>query len=384
MTKRSNTFRTILLIVAVFLLVTPPVSAWTVSQVKADPAGALIPGTPITVSLHIDFPDSGTDEQLKMTNIVLSTQFVTPEWNVTYAGENIVIANSKYEKPNVTVLEKGIGNWDSNPVLGSAKLESIHIILNGFAPTVTKTMNRTLISIKAVDGNNNPVYGTDFSLSRLIVNTCEIGCSGLTAVSNELEQLRAQIDNKNELGIDTSQAETSYNEAKNDIISARSIPSTRYLDALNYVNSAHNAIGNGMKALDKASVGKTIADAENQINKTNNIIGWFEGNESTLDDANLPPLIAGRDKAVNNLSLSQNQFASGNYGDALAQALAAFSEANVTYSEAVIAQEKAIQSLSNCNLCGNPFTPIVLPGISALIIVLAIVLIAYFYKKRKM
>jgi len=162
MVKGSNVFRIILLLAGLLIFVAQPVSALTVSHVKTEPAGALASGTPVMASLQIDFPVSEIDQSPEMQDIVLITDLSEAKWNITYHGENAKNVMFSYNKRAVGILRDDFGNWISDPDVSQANLKSVYIVLNGYAPSVERTMNQTLIRVKTAGSVNNPTNGTFF------------------------------------------------------------------------------------------------------------------------------------------------------------------------------------------------------------------------------
>src|SRR5512137_707123 len=126
-----------------------PVCALSVGSVQIDPSGSLTPGTPVTVSFKIDnsgvFP---SDNEIQMF-----TELDKPKW--TY-----------------TVIVNGVENL--RPVMGGRTLSvsgfelsyktsdqvGLRVTLEGVAPTVTQSSNKTLIRVTQYDGNNRPIENT--------------------------------------------------------------------------------------------------------------------------------------------------------------------------------------------------------------------------------
>ena len=108
---------------------------------------------------------------------------------------------------------------------------AVRVSLEGLAPAVDKTTNKTLIRITEYDGNNKAVTSTQVEKTALVINTGDV-TSTIQASDATLQDYRTQIDEKAALGIDTSAAEAKYNEANQKISSARSRPSNQYAEAL--------------------------------------------------------------------------------------------------------------------------------------------------------
>ena len=271
-------------VLIVFLIVcTQAVSAViSVPSVTVDPSGSLTPGTPVTVQFKVEnsgaFPSGG--------EIRFFTELDNPKW--TY-----------------TIIVNGIENL--RPVAGGRTLAisgfelsykpsdevSVRTTLEGVAPPVTQTTNKTMIRITEYDSNGRPITSSQVEKTALVINTGEVA-SSITSADAELQVYRTHVDEKAALGIDTSVAEEKYNEAQAKIDSARSRPSNQYAGALGDLTAATAAIKDGETALDKAWAEFEVAAAQVPITNVDTIIAWFKGNSSTANDQQLPTIITKR------------------------------------------------------------------------------------------
>ncbi|HWS22632.1 MAG TPA: hypothetical protein VN227_08330 [Methanoregula sp.] len=272
------------------------VSAMSVESVTVDPSGSLTPGTPVTVQFKIDasgFPSGG--------EIRLFTDVDNPKW--TY-----------------TVIVNGIENL--RPVEGGRTLAisgfelsyktsddvSVRTTLEGVAPSVTQTANKTIVRITEYDANGKPVTSSQVEKTALVINTGEVA-STIASADAELQVYRTHIDEKAALGIDTAVAEEQYNEAQQKVDSARSRPSNEYAGAQGDLTAATAAIKDGETALDKAWAEYEVAAAQVPITNVDAIIAWFKGNSSTANDQQLPTIITKREVAVSYVSNANDHIA---------------------------------------------------------------------------
>ncbi|MDD1695551.1 MAG: hypothetical protein LUQ54_01505 [Methanoregula sp.] len=318
-------------ILILFLIVCiPPVFAFSVGSVSIDPSGSLTPATPVTVSFKIEnsgvFP---SDNELQ-----IFTDLDKPKW--TY-----------------TVIVNGVENL--RPVMGGRTLSisgfelsyktsdqvSVRVTLEGVAPTVTQTSNKTLARITQYDGNNKAIPNSQVEYTAIVINTGEVA-STISARAADLQVFRTHIDEKAVIGIDTAAAEAKYNEAKQKIDSARARPSTQYAAALGDLNAATATIAEGEKALDKAWAENEVTLAQVPINNVDAIISWFKGNSSTANDQQLPAIITKREVAVSYVSNANDDIADGNYAQARVKAQEAFSKGNESYTDALARQKQLL------------------------------------------
>ena len=319
---------TVLLLFLIVCIQAVSAEAISVSSVTVDPSGSLTPGYPVTVQFKIDtsgFPSGG--------EIRLFTDLDNPKW--TY-----------------TVIVNGIENL--RPVEGGRTLAisgfelsykpsdevSVRTTLEGVAPPVTQTSNKTIVRVTEYDANGKPVTSSQFERTALVINTGEVA-STIASADAELQVYRTHIDEKAALGIDTATAEVKYNEAQVKVDSARSRPSNEYAGALGDLTAATAAITDGETALDKAWAEYEVAAAQVPINNVDAIIAWFKGNSSTANDQQLPTIITKREVAVSYVSNANDHIVEGNFPLARQKAQDAFLKANESYTEALARQKRA-------------------------------------------
>jgi hypothetical protein len=176
----------------------------------------------------------------------------------------------------------------------------------------------------------------------VVVNIAEIQ-SKVTEMESALQTYRSHIDEKSALGIDTAAAEAKYSDAGQKIKTAKSLPSTQYIQAFSNLNAAQAAIDDGEIALDRAWAENEVASAQIPINNVDNVIQWFKTNKSTADDSQLPAIIAKREVAVSYLSTANDEISNGNYAQARVKAQDAFNKGNESYTDA-LARKKVVES----------------------------------------
>jgi hypothetical protein len=254
---------------------------------------------------------------------------------------------------------------------------SVRATLEGKAPTVTETTEKTIIRIQEMDAQGRSIESTKVDRTAKIINTGEVPIV-ITERDTDLQIYRTHIDEKAVLGIDTSAADAKYNEAKQRIDSARARPSTQYTEALADLTAAQASISDGEKALDRAWAENEIAAAQVPINNVDNIIAWFKGNQSTANDQQLPAIVAKREVAVSYISTANDQIASEEYSQARSKAQEAFSKGNESYTDA-LARQKALMT------SWFPSLPTIPGGIFIVLGVIVIILVAVgvvIYRKR--
>ena len=350
---------TVLLLVLIVCMQT--VSAISVSSVTIDPSGSLTPATPVTTQFKIEtgsFPSGG--------EVRLFTELDKPVW--TY-----------------TVIVNGIENL--RPVMGGRTLSingfelaykpsdevSVRVTLEGEAPAVTQTSNKTVIRITEYDASGRAVTSSQVEKTALVINTGEVS-STIASADADLQVYRTHIDEKAALGIDTSAAELKYNEAQAKVDSARSRSSNQYAEALADITASAAAIKEGETALDKAWAEYEVEAAQVPITNVDAIIGWFKGNSSTANDQQLPTIITKREVAVSYISTANDDIAEGNFVQARQKAQDAFLKGNESYTDA-LARQKQLMSGFSLPIPKINSTVMIILGVIAVVLVVVGVII---------
>lgn len=316
------------IIIAVFLILCiHAVSAFAVETIIVDPSGSLTPGTPVTVTFKIDFSASGDVTFPQDDELDMSTELEKPTW--TYS---LVLNGVDMPQPSSTGRILSASGWIlSYP---SSDEESLKVTLQGTAPDVSQTTNKTMIKIQEVDSHNNILTNSIVERTAVIVNVAEVQ-SKVSGMEATLQTYRSHIDEKSALGVDTAEAEAKYTDAQAKISAAKSLPSNQYTQAYANLDAAQQSINDGETALDRAWADNEVTSAKIPIGNVDNIIAWFKGNASTKDDAQLPAIIAKREVAVSYISTANDMINDGQYAQARAKAQDAFNKGNESYTDAL-------------------------------------------------
>ena len=342
------------------------VSAISVSSVSIDPSGSLTPSTPVTVSFKIENPGVfASDSELQMF-----TDLEKPRWTYT-----IIVNGIENLRPVMGGRTLTISGFELN--YKTSDEVSVRVTLEGVAPVVTQTINKTLVRVTEYDSLGRAVTSSQVEKTALVINTGEVS-SVIASRDAGLQVFRTHIDEKAALGIDTSAAEVKYNEARQEMDSARNRPSNQYAEALTDLSESTAAIEAGETALDKAWAESEVAAAQVPIGNVDAIIGWFKGNSSTANDNQLPAIVAKREVAVSYLSNANDDIANGKYPQARVKAQDAYAKGNESYTEALARQKQLSSGFipSLPNIGGSLF---VILGIVAVVLIVVGVII---YRKR--
>jgi len=359
--------KTWIIVTAILLFCVSAVSAFSVSSVSIDPSGSLVPGTAVTVSYKVEFSGifpSGDDLQAY-------TDLENPKWTYTISVNGVDNPRPATGGKTLTITGFELG-------YKAADIVAVRATLEGKAPAVTETSDKTIIRIQEVGSNGVAITSTKVEKKAQVIDSNTVPAA-ITARNAELETYRTHIDEKSVLDIDTSAAETKYNEAKQKIDSARARPSTQYTEALADLTAAQTSISDGEKTLDKAWAENEVAAAQIPINNVDGVIAWFKGNTSTANDSQLPAIVTKREVAVSYISAANDQIARGEYTQARSKAQEAFAKGNESYNDALARQKQIINS------GWFPTLPPIPGGIFIVLGVIVVILVAVsivIYRKR--
>jgi hypothetical protein len=328
----------------------------------------------VIVTFRVEFSPSGEETFPSANELQLSTDLDKPKWS-----SSLVLDGVDAVQPSNTGRVLSVSGWVlSYP---ASVEEAMKVTLEGTAPTVTQTTNKTMIRVAEYDSHNNLISSTVVERTAVIVNIVEVQTK-IAEMESTLQAYRSHIDEKSALGIDTASAEAKYSEADQKIKSAKNRPSTQYTLAFSDLNAAQTAIADGEVALDRAWAENEVTSAQIPINNVDNVIAWFKANKSTSDDVQLPAIIAKREVAVSYISTANDEISNGNYAQARAKAQDAFNKGNESYTDALKRQKDIGEGwfswlkLPNIKLPGGIF-------LIAAIIVAVLAVVGYvIYRKR--
>lgn len=362
------------LVTIMLFLCIPAVSAFTVEGYSIDQTGSLTPNTPVTISFKVGFSASSDLTFPASSDLVLETDLTNPKWTYTVILNDVENARNPESGKKLELS----GFEISYP---SKIDESIRVTLEGTTPTVDTTTEKVMLNVHEVDTHGSIITSTMVNKTALIINTGDV-TKVVSDKNTNLQSLRSHIDEKSAIGVDTSEAETYYNDAQSKISTASSLPAAQYTEALNDLVAAQTSIDAGEKAVDKAWAENEVANAQVPINNVDNVIAWFKGNKSTSDDTQLPAIVAKRESAVNYLSTANDEIANGNYEMARNKAAEAFSKGNESYTDALTRKSQLLTAGFQLPIPTLPKLPGGIFLIVGVIIVILAVVGIIIYRKR--
>jgi hypothetical protein len=364
------------IIIAVFLVFCiQAVSAFTVSSISIDPSGTLTPSQQVLVSFRVDFSASSGETFASGNELQLITDLNNPKWSYTLLLDEV-------ENPRPSASGRILSMSGFELSYPSKVEESLRVTLEGTAPTVTQTTNKTIIKVQELDSHNNIITSTVVERTALVVNIDDVK-RAIAEKNAALQTFRSHIDEKSALSVDTSTAEAKYSEAKQKIDAASALASGQYVQALNNLATAQTALEDGEKALDRAWAESEVANAQIPINNADVIIAWFRGNQSTANDQQLPTIITKREVALSYISTASDEISNGNYAQARAKAQEAFNKGNESYTDALARQKEVSNGINPIGLITGLFKGSTVIIVAIVIIVLIVVGVVIYRKRSR-
>jgi hypothetical protein len=319
----------IFILIFAFALILPISQAYQLSEVSIIPSGSLAPGTSVTASFQIDIDSLSRLSTFPEGNILqLITELDNANWTwwIQLDGRG-----SRQPLTRGRLLQ--MTSWELTYHKDVAK-ESVRVLLEGTTPQVTSTQNKIIFDILELDQNFNIVPNSEIQKTSLVVNPVDIQ-NGIASLTNDLQSLRTEIDNKTALGADISKAEEKYREAMQEIKAAKIFPPSGYTNAMIHLVEAKALIGVGLKYSDEAWALKMVDDATAPLDAADKIITGIRENKSAADNTRLTEIISQRESAANLIKIAKGEIANGNYKEARSIAIRAREEGNKTFSNAV-------------------------------------------------
>jgi hypothetical protein len=366
----------ILLLVIILVCCIPVVSAFTISNVNIEPSGSLTPGQRVSVAFTLNFPLVNGKTFENANTLDMYTELTTAIWSFVKT-ETFEGTPHDSPLPNDGGPRVQLGGW----ILSYPDRElSIRVTLDGVAPDVTKTENKTLIKITELDSFGKPISTESYVKEAIIVNIADVN-NQIAETESTLQVFRTHIDEKAALDVDTATAEGKYSEAQAAINNARSQPSTQYAAALASLESTNALIDDGEKLLDKAWAEKAVADAQVPIDNVDQTVNFIRPNVSSTDPR-LSPILAKREVAAGFISTANDEIFSGNYERAREKAQEAFTKGNESYTDALDLKKQITEGFNPLGAIGKLFgsgTTIIIVGVVAVVLIAVGYII---YRKR--
>ncbi len=204
-------------------------------------------------------------------------------------------------------------------------------LTEGAVPSSFPSGDIILVRAMELDSNSNQV-GDAVYVNGTIFNPSELNANIATANTN-LANLKADIDAKSGMGVDVSIAQQDYNAANAALNSASNAVQSSPTTVQSYIDSASNYITQGSSDLDQAWANQSIQQANTMLASVDGLITEFQVNDSLqTSDSRLVAIINKRDLAAQSISSANDQFTTGQYDTARADATNGLSLANQAWN----------------------------------------------------
>lgn len=358
-------------ILILFLLIVQGVSAaFSVNSLQINPTGTLLPGNTVNVAFTVQMPGGSNSAN----DLRLYTALDKPKWSYVINVNGIKTAPGE-ESTKTLEISSFLLTYKSGDDV------SVSVTLDGTVPSVTSTSSVTLIQITELGSSGSTIDSSKYVQTATVVNTAEVA-SLISQQTSDLQTLRTHIDEKAAMDIDTSAAESKYNDAQQKISAAQALPSNQYTTAQTYLTAAQTAITDGETLLDKAWAEQAVADAQVSINNVDTMINYFKSNSSTANDAKLSPIIAKREVAASYISAANDAISTANFAQARAKAADAFTKGTEAYNDALVWQKQVESGWNPFSGIGKLFSSSVVIIVVGLIAVVLVVVGVIIYRKR--
>jgi hypothetical protein len=327
-----------------------------VQNMAINPSGDLISGqTKVTSSFIIDFVASGGTTFTSENTLQLSTELDNPKWSFVLVQDGVENPRPVEIGPNVNM-----NGWElSYP---SSRELSMRVNLEGTAPVVTQSEEKTVVRVRELNSRGIVVPGTEIVKTAKVLNPQEIQ-GVISSAAADLNSLRKTLDDLTAQGVDVSTAEAKYNQASTALQNAEK--TSDYSTAQTYVNNAKTLISEANVLVQQAQSQAAINRANIPIEQTDALITYFKVNKSLESDPRLGPIITKREIAAGIMVDARDLQSEGKYSESVQKALEAQSKGDEALADAE-ALKKDVDS--------NPLT-VVTGAVGGVIVYIAVIIV---------
>ena len=308
--KRLTVF--LLVIFASLCLVQAGAALTYEGQITVNPplVNALKPGDPISeVSGIIRLPTSGDQTFASSDNLEFYTHLNNAKWSISIILGGIENPPKTYGGHRVTM-----SGWElAYPASGYEEGVKVRFtITDGVVPPLFPSGDIILVRALELDSSSNQVGPAVFK-NGTVINPAALQTQ-VDSMKAKLAELKASIDEKTALGVDTTAALQKYNNAKDNLDTATQKLVSSPSEVNGLLTSAGTAGLEAADALDQAWAEMTIGKAEVMIGSVDGLLTEFKVNLSIKDsDPRLVPIVNKYDLAARALSEARNKFDSKSY-----------------------------------------------------------------------
>lgn len=356
-------------ILAILLLCVSAASAvyYDVDTYEISPDGDLTSGESVIVSCIVQIETSGDETWVSGHSLEFYTELENVEWTyqieVDGVGEDIT-SGKRYLT---------FSDWD----LQYPDEREVYVIvyLEGNAPEVTATTEKTIMRIREYDKSSTVVSDGETVYTATVINPADIETS-IGLMEQELTELYADIEDALARGVDTTNALTQYNLAATAVKNAKTASVS---NAKTYLDTAKGYIDEATTLLQQAEATKAISDAETEIALTQDIITYFEVNRSMASDSRVMSLDTQLALAQSELDDANDKYSDGDYISAYSYAQTAYSKATGVYESASALKTEIGEGFALPNLGGIFYYVLIV----VIVVIVAIIGIVFYRRYTK-
>jgi hypothetical protein len=302
---------------------------YEVESVEITPSsGDLSPGDRVTLNAVVTVTSTGDETFPSSHSLEAYTDLDDLKWTysvkVNGHGEDIVDG-----KRYLTMTGWLLAYPSSQEV-------EIHYYLEGKAPEVVSTGDKTLFRLRQFDNNDNLVSNGEYIVQRTVVDPEDVEAT-LQIREDELEELRESIDARMAEGVNVSPAEEKYTAAESALNSAKTAGPGQ---AQSYLTQTATLIGEAEDLLDEAWSQARIDAAQSTISEVEDHLTYFKEERGMGSDARVVGIETQLDNAQTLLTLAKDKEASGDYAQARVQADNAVTKASAALNSSVTLREE--------------------------------------------
>jgi hypothetical protein len=271
---------------------------------------ALKPGDTVSeVSGTIKLPPSGDQTFATKDTVEFYTHLNSAKWSVSIVVGGIENPAKTYGGHRVS-----INGWElAYPTSGYEEGVKIKFSLtDGVVPPLFPSGTIILFQAQELDSSSTQV-GAAVYKNGTVINPAALQ-DQVNEMKAKLAEIKASIDEKAALGVDTTFALQKYTSSKGFLDSATRALTSSPAEVNSLLTDAGKAGLEAAEALDMAWAQMTIEEADARITSVSGLITEFKVNRSIKDsDARLVPIINKFDLAAGSLSDARNEFTSKSY-----------------------------------------------------------------------
>jgi hypothetical protein len=343
--------------------------ATTPSQVNALRPGDLISEVSGTVNL----PTSGDMTFNPEDSVSFYTQLTEASWSISIVINGIENPARTFKGTHAT-----IGGFDlAYPTSNYQSVALKFSMTDGTVPTSFTSGNINLIRAQELDSSSDQV-GAAVYVNGSVINP-DAQKAAVNQVNSDLSALKADIDAKNALGVDTSIAQQKYDAAKNAVDQASTYIISAPTQVQPSLDTATSNINAAKVALDQAWADMSLQEAKNMLASVDGLITEFTVNDSLkTTDSRLVAIINKRDLSAQAISNANDLFTTGSYPSARTKAGDGLSLANQAWN---LSLDLKTQLGQGFQLPGLPNLSAFLPVIVVILVVAAVAGIIIYRRK---